>query len=190
MTKTEDRFTLIATACDDPRFREGVLAAYRELGLDHLVTAMVEDMDWLDQFSPDWPPSINRTSTLPSVRYAPDGTVLDLARPLVDRNGTSWFWGGYSVTGHPLVALHPEANEYWLIAEIWEKHGPFRQAKPAELGGVVPRFVVQHTTPGHWQIAEVGRAGKSYDGVDYTSFETAKAERDRLDAMPRERVAA
>lgn len=44
-----------------------------------------------------------------------------------------------------------------------------------------PAFVVQHTTPGHWQVASVA-TGKSVDGIDYTSFETAAFERDLRNA--------
>lgn len=44
-----------------------------------------------------------------------------------------------------------------------------------------PRYVVQHTTPGHWQLLDV-QAGTSVDGIDYTSFETARNERDLRNA--------
>jgi len=46
-----------------------------------------------------------------------------------------------------------------------------------------PRFLVQHTTPGHWQLASVDSGGKSVDGIDYTSFEAAAAVRDRLNGV-------
>lgn len=45
-----------------------------------------------------------------------------------------------------------------------------------------PRFIVQHATPGHWQLASVDSGGKSVDGVDYTDFAAAAFERDRLNA--------
>lgn len=45
----------------------------------------------------------------------------------------------------------------------------------------VPAYVIQHTTPGHWQVASVA-TGKSVDGIDYTSFETAAFERDLRNA--------
>lgn len=46
----------------------------------------------------------------------------------------------------------------------------------------VPRYVVQHTTPGHWQVVSIDSGGKSVDGIDYTDFEAARFERDLRNA--------
>ncbi|MBR7832447.1 hypothetical protein KDL01_04215 [Actinospica durhamensis] len=64
----------------------------------------------------------------------------------------------------------------------WERE-LIENSNPVEndFGPGVPRFVVQHTTPGHWQLTSI-ETGKSVDGIDYTSFDTARAERDLRNA--------
>lgn len=42
-----------------------------------------------------------------------------------------------------------------------------------------PQYIVQHTPTGGYQVVHVGRV-ESVDGVEYTSFEEAKALRDLL----------
>jgi len=44
-----------------------------------------------------------------------------------------------------------------------------------------PRYIVQHTTPGHHQVVDV-TTGKSADGIVYDDFETACRERDLRNA--------
>lgn len=198
-----DRMETVDRARYSADYREGMLAAYRETGRPELVPALLEDMDYLDRFSPDEPPSMNRASVLPTTRTAPDGTILDLTRALVDRNGTSWFWGGYSVTGHPLVALHPEANEFWPVAEIWEKSGPFTQgsggqAFPAEVYEAaravapdVPAFIVQPGREANTRRVVAVSTGKPVNDTVYTDADgNAPFDlRDQLNALPRRQVA-
>lgn len=134
MTRMEERFVLIAQACDNPAFREGVLAAYRELGAHDRIKAMVEDLEWLDRFDASgfMPPSINRSSVLPTVRIAPDASLLDLMRPLVDKDGREWHWVGYSRTGRPLVSRHASGDVVVEIGEAYNATGPFTQTVPVE----------------------------------------------------------
>lgn len=122
-----DRFSVVARAQLDPAFREGVFAAYRELGRPDLVVSMVKDLEWLDRFDPGEPPSILRQSMLSTVRVAPDGTILDLTRPLIDREGDTWRWGGYTAAGEPLVTVAPELGFFTPISVAWDEVGPFTQ---------------------------------------------------------------
>lgn len=123
-----DRFSVVARAQGDAAFREGVLAAYRELGRLDLVVSLVQDLQWIDRFDPDLPPALNRLVTLGTVRVAPDGTILDLTRPLIDRDGDTWRWGGYTADGEPLVTVAPELGIYAPIGEAYDEVGPFTQA--------------------------------------------------------------
>lgn len=126
-----DGFEVIARAQVFPEFREGVLAAYRELGRPDLVVSLVDNLQWLDRFDPGEPPSILRQSMLSTVRVAPDGTVIDLTRPLIDREGGRWRWGGYTAAGEPLLTGAPELGFFLPISVVWGEVGPFTQP-PAE----------------------------------------------------------
>jgi hypothetical protein len=121
------RMLAVDTSRHDVRFREGMLAAYRELGRLDLVPALVQDMEWLDRFSPDEPPSLNRYAALGSVRRAPDGTLLDLVRPVTDQAGEVWHWCGFTTHGEPLITLFPGSGYYAPISEIYSQAGPFTQ---------------------------------------------------------------
>ena len=131
-----DRFAITARAQGDAAFREGVFAAYRELGRVDLVLSFVGDLEWLDRFDPDLPPALNRLVTLGTVRRAPDGTILDLTRPLIDRDGGEWRWGGYTAAGEPLVTGAPELGFFMPISVVWDEVGPLTQppAKPIPAG--------------------------------------------------------
>jgi len=179
-----DRMEVVDRARYSAPYREGMLEAYREAGRLDMVPALLQDMDYVDRFSPDEPPSMNRASVLPTTRTAPDGTVLDLTRPLVDRNGKRWFWAGYSVTGHPLLVAHPDFREYWEVSYIWDKSGPFHQDPSAKPETDNPRFIVQHDEAGAYRVVSVATC-RSVDGVRYASFDAAKAERDRLNGATR-----
>jgi hypothetical protein len=67
-----------------------------------------------------------------------------------------------------------------LDAEVDVMPWPDYQAQQAAEPGT-PAFIVQHGAVGHWQVVSVA-TGKSVDGIDYTSFETAAAERDMRNA--------
>ena len=121
------RFELVAVARDDVRFREGVLAALRTLGRFDLVTGLVEDIEWLDRFSPDEPPSLTAYSALGSIRRAPDGTLLDLVRPIADRDGRRWHWSGFTTTGEPMLTPAPGSGLHTPISEVYDRCGPFTQ---------------------------------------------------------------
>jgi hypothetical protein len=131
-----DRFSVVARAQGDAAFREGVLAAYRELGRPDLVVSLVQDLQWLDRFDPDLPPALNRLVTLGTVRRAPNGAILDLTRPLIDRDGGMWRWGGYTADGEPLVSVSPELGIFAPIGEVWNEVGPLAQppAEPVPVG--------------------------------------------------------
>lgn len=121
------RMVAVDTSRYDVRFREGMLAAYREFGRLDLVPALVEDMEYLDRFDPGEPPSLNRYAALGSVRRAPDGTLLDLVRPVTDRAGEVWHWCGFTTHGEPLITLFPGSGYYAAISEIYNQAGPFTQ---------------------------------------------------------------
>lgn len=128
------RFELVARAQSIPGFREGLLAAYREMGRPDLVPALVEDLEWLDQFDPADPPSLLLPVTYGTVRRTPNGEVLDLTRPMVDREGDVWHWGGYTASGQPLVYLDGNLGYFSPIGEIWDEVGPFTQAETGTEG--------------------------------------------------------
>lgn len=47
-----------------------------------------------------------------------------------------------------------------------------------------PRFIVQHTTPSHWQLVDVQASSTAKSVVaEYSDFEAAKATRDRLNRL-------
>ena len=52
---------------------------------------------------------------------------------------------------------------------------------PLPTVATAPRYVIQHTTPGHWRLQDL-TTGKSADGIDYTDFESARFERDMRNA--------
>lgn len=128
------RFELVARAQDIPGFREGVMAAYRELGRLDLVSALVEDVEWLDRFEPVMPPALLRPVSLGTVRRTPDGTLLDLTQPMFDRDGEVWHWGGYTASGQPMVCLDGGFGYFSPIGEIWDEVGPLTQPKPGTEG--------------------------------------------------------
>lgn len=55
---------------------------------------------------------------------APDGTILDLTRPMFDREGCEWRWGGYTASGEPMVTLDHELGYFTPIGVIWDEVGP------------------------------------------------------------------
>lgn len=172
--RIRDRMEVVDRARYSAAYREGMLEAYREAGRPDMVPALLQDMDWLDRFSPDEPPSMHRTSTMPSTRTAPDGTFLDLTRPMLDRDGRAWHWAGYSKTGHPVVSRQPDGDVVTPIGAAYNATGPFTQDSGR---APAPQFVVQSTAEaGHWQVGGVDPRynGKSVDGHDYTDFEAAK----------------
>lgn len=122
-----DRFSIVARAQIDAKFREGAFAAYRELGRPDLVLSLVADLQTLDRFDPGEPPSLVRLVTLGTVRVAPNGTVLDLTRPLIDRDGDSWRWGGYTASGEPVVTVDAELGYFTPISVVWDEVGPLTQ---------------------------------------------------------------
>lgn len=129
--KISHRMEVVDRSRYSAEHREGMMAAYRELGRHDLIAALLEDMDWIDRRSPDEPPSMNRSSVLPTTRTAPDGTVLDLTQPLIDRLGQPWHWVGYSTTGTPLVSSSEDGGTYTLISAVYDSVGPFTQDAPA-----------------------------------------------------------
>lgn len=91
---------------------------------------------------------------------------------------------GYVVAQRPVQVLNRTQGPYSYIEgldpEVDVMPWPDYQAAQAVEPGA-PAYVVQHTEPGHWQLTSI-ETGKSVDGIDYTSFETAAAERDLRNA--------
>jgi hypothetical protein len=78
--------------------------------------------------APDEVYIIDRFPQMPSVRRLPNGEILDLTRPLTDRESEVWYYVGFATNGVPLITVAPGLGFYAPMDEIWDGVGPFRQA--------------------------------------------------------------